>query len=1164
LIKTNDGNDIIKSAGGRDSVEAGAGDDLIAGGTEADTVDGGTGIDTVDYSSSIGGVAVNIATGKTAGVVGGRRIITSPNTSEVIVESVSDTVSARLINDLGNNAQLSAISEDVLTNIENIIGSDYADNLVGDSQDNIISVGLSRRLTSNIILASSSFVPGSGDMADGGAGTDILVVDYSVGESATTGAVIGGEFSTGTNSFTRQVIIGGQFGSDNVTHRNFEKLQITGTSKNDQISGFLGDDTINGGAGNDTLTGGGGSSNVGNDLINGGDGNDEIANQNFSTFRDANLFDRFDGGAGNDTLSANFSNQTVDITFIGGQSNDIIFADGTYAKNFEAIRNFTTGSGNDRLIQKERVLGVNYGSTGSSLSIFSTGAGNDTIDPGVGDDQVDGGSGTDLLILDYSLDETATSGGVSGATTAVGTTSNASYIRNVNSTLIDRISAFNIELYQIAGTNKADKFNGWDGNDILNGLGGNDTIDGGKGNDSIKGGDGNDDISISFNMLSSVFFDEAALLDKLDGGAGIDTLTADFGNQIVNTNFSSTAPTDFIFNDGTYAKNFEAIKNLKTGIGNDSIEQLGNINNIIITGAGNDTVNAGSGSDTVNGSDGDDLLIVDRSVGDDANTSGVDFNFSRRNIATFQFVDYLVALNIERLDFIGTSKNDIISGFAGNDIFKLGAGNDSANGKAGNDTLLGGIGNDSLTGEDGNDSLVGGSGNDSLIGGNGNDNFVFSAGRPFDTADMGIDTITDFQAFNTFQTFSDSIILDPLTFDVPLTFATVATDIAAETSSASIVYSSATGNLFYNPNTTASGFGNGFGSGGQFATILNGAGQPVALTKRDFGSTFLLPGTTEQYAASVIGFSSQLSSTTYSAQQAIGRSNTLVYGDQPTAWAPSRRNDNGDNTADEFITVGFATPVYANSLEVRESWGNGFIRSVELLDTNGVYHNVWSGTDTSAISSPANFQIDFAPTNYLVTGAKINVDIDNNTATYEEIDSVLLSGTTNIVGTPSNDTLNGSDGNDTFRGGTGNDVINAGNGNDVIISGTDESTLNGGAGNDVYGVYNSNTVTNEDANGGIDTVWTAVNYTLAANLENLALIGTNALIGTGNSLDNVMVGYGAESHTLYGLGGNDTLINVAGADTLYGGSGDDSYVVNNSATVINENPAEGQDTMALK
>jgi len=56
---------------------------------------------------------------------------------------------------------------------------------------------------------------------------------------------------------------------------------------------------------------------------------------------------------------------------------------------------------------------------------------------------------------------------------------------------------------------------------------------------------------------------------------------------------------------------------------------------------------------------------------------------------------------------------------------------------------------------------------------------------------------------------------------------------------------------------------------------------------------------------------------------------------------------------------------------------------------------------------------------------------------------------------------------------------------------------------------------------GIDTVISPFDYTLAANVDNLTLTGV-ALNGTGNVLDNVMVGTDADN-TLIGLEGKDTL-----------------------------------------
>jgi Ca2+-binding RTX toxin-like protein len=67
-------------------------------------------------------------------------------------------------------------------------------------------------------------------------------------------------------------------------------------------------------------------------------------------------------------------------------------------------------------------------------------------------------------------------------------------------------------------------------------------------------------------------------------------------------------------------------------------------------------------------------------------------------------------------------------------------------------------------------------------------------------------------------------------------------------------------------------------------------------------------------------------------------------------------------------------------------------------------------------------------------------------------------------------------------------------------------------------------------------------------VENLTLIGTAAINGTGNSLANVIIGNaaanvldgGAGSDTLYGGAGNDTLTGGAANDTLYGGLGNDT------------------------
>ncbi|KIK82780.1 hypothetical protein, partial [Pseudomonas sp. W15Feb9B] len=77
-----------------------------------------------------------------------------------------------------------------------------------------------------------------------------------------------------------------------------------------------------------------------------------------------------------------------------------------------------------------------------------------------------------------------------------------------------------------------------------------------------------------------------------------------------------------------------------------------------------------------------------------------------------------------------------------------------------------------------------------------------------------------------------------------------------------------------------------------------------------------------------------------------------------------------------------------------------------------------------------------------------------------------------------------------------------------LDGGLGADTLMGGLGNDTYVVDNVGDTISETSTlaSEIDTVWSSVNWTLGANLENLYLAGTANLNGTGNSLNNMLTG----------------------------------------------------------
>src|SRR3546814_19651586 len=96
--------------------------------------------------------------------------------------------------------------------------------------------------------------------------------------------------------------------------------------------------------------------------------------------------------------------------------------------------------------------------------------------------------------------------------------------------------------------------------------------------------------------------------------------------------------------------------------------------------------------------------------------------------------------------------------------------------------------------------------------------------------------------------------------------------------------------------------------------------------------------------------------------------------------------------------------------------------------------------------------------------------------------------------------------------------------------------MTGGVGHDTYYVDDIGDRVIELPGQGIDTVQTSISLGLAANAENMVLLGTGDLAGHGNGGATVITGQ-AGHNVLVGRGGSDQLVGLAGADWVQGDGG---------------------------
>ncbi|WP_114950234.1 M10 family metallopeptidase C-terminal domain-containing protein, partial [Rhizobium phaseoli] len=485
---------------------------------------------------------------------------------------------------------------------------------------------------------------------------------------------------------------------------------------------------------------------------------------------------------------------------------------------------------------------------------------------------------------------------------------------------------------------------------------------------------------------------------------------------------------------------------------------------------------------------------------------------------------------------------------------------------SGNDKIVGNEANNTLWGNDGDDSLYGGIGNDTLIGGADSDWMVGGAGDDLYVVDDNFDSVIESanQGTDTVQT--------------ALSIHTLGNNVETLTYTGSASFTG-TGNAL--ANTITGGAGNDTLNGGAGAdTLIGGAGDDAYIvdnaadivteaadegvdTVRATSANYTLGANLENLTylgtAAFTGTGNDLANTIRGAAGADtldgkAGADILIGGAGNDTYVVDDVGDvvtEGLNEGSDLIKTTLSSYTLTINANVENLTYTGFANFTGT--GNALANTITGGAGNDTLDGGAgNDTLDGGAGNdtYLVdsTGDLINEAVSAGT---DEIRTALAAYSIAAVVNVENLTYTGSA---NFTG-TGNalaNVISGGAGNDTLNGGTGADSLIGGEGDDTYIVDNVGDVVTEAADEGTDTVRTTLaSYTLGADVENLTYIGigTVAFVGTGNDLDN----------TILGGAGADTLDGKAGADSLIGGAGNDTYIVDDVGDVVTEGLNAGTD-----
>jgi microcystin-dependent protein len=382
------GNDRMTGLGGDDFLNGGIGLDVLIGGAGADTLIGADGVDTADYSNSASRVRISLATGVS----------------------------------LDADAQ-----GDIISGVENLIGTAFNDVLTGNDSANTLTGGdgadkLTGMGGSDVLLGGNGLdvLAGSlgADTLDGGDGVD--AADYTASASRVrvnlaTGAALDAD-AAGDNFISIETLIGSAF--NDLLTGNDAANTLNGGAGNDQVSGLGGADMLIGGAGVDALNGGdgvdvadysGAAARVRVNLATGaglesdaqGDTLSNIENLAGSAFNDVLTgnggVNTLTGGAGNDALAGGLGADALN----GGDGADAADYSGSASRvrvNLSTGASLDADAAGDTFVSIENLIGTAFNDT------LTGDAGANKLIGGAGNDQLSGLGGADVLVGDIGAD----------------------------------------------------------------------------------------------------------------------------------------------------------------------------------------------------------------------------------------------------------------------------------------------------------------------------------------------------------------------------------------------------------------------------------------------------------------------------------------------------------------------------------------------------------------------------------------------------------------------------------------------------------------------------------------------------------------------------------------------------------------------------------------